>query len=108
MENNKTEEHRCEICNDIIDEEWLDGDYSLLVCRKTECLDASQEVHDIAFALKYWVSSKQMKDKKKIKERAEKIAELIERGKLKFEPVFVNGKMISIDLVRTNKRESKL
>ena len=33
----------CIYCNEPIREEWLDGDNSLLVCEKKECLDNMSE-----------------------------------------------------------------
>lgn len=32
------EEQKCKFCGDEIPEDWLDGDYSLLVCPKEGCL----------------------------------------------------------------------
>jgi hypothetical protein len=33
------EEPKCKICNVDITHEWLDGDYSLLMCGEKECWD---------------------------------------------------------------------
>ncbi len=33
------EEPKCKICNVDITHEWLDGDYTLLMCDKIECWD---------------------------------------------------------------------
>lgn len=34
---------KCKICNCSITHEWLDGDYSLLMCGKKECWDKLEE-----------------------------------------------------------------
>jgi len=33
------ENPKCEICNTNISHEWLDGDYTVLICDKKECWD---------------------------------------------------------------------
>lgn len=36
---NYTKEPKCKICNTDLSHEWLNGDYTLLVCDSSICLD---------------------------------------------------------------------
>ncbi len=40
------EEPKCKICETDISHEWLDGDYSLLMCDKKECWDELNKRHE--------------------------------------------------------------
>ena len=44
---------RCEICNDAVPHEWLDGDYSAIVCEKKKCLDEYARRSHIEFKKMY-------------------------------------------------------
>ena len=40
------ENPKCQICKIDISHEWLDGDYSLLMCDKKECWNALRDTYD--------------------------------------------------------------
>jgi hypothetical protein len=47
---------KCDYCKEDIDESWLGGDYSILVCSKKVCLDKMVKDHEIKFLKKYEIN----------------------------------------------------